>query len=70
MTVSVVRQILTALLRGELATRVADNVSQVLRRTEEARIYHWQRATGRFPPPRPKPATNRARNGPGNYHAQ
>ena len=65
-----VRQIMTSLLRGESVERVAEQMSQVLRRTEEARIYHWHRATGGFPPPRPKPAAARARNGPRNHDAQ
>ena len=30
-------------------------VSRVLRRNEEARIYHWYKKTGTFPPPRPRP---------------
>jgi hypothetical protein len=68
--VSVVRQILTALLRGEGVERAAAQASQVLRRTEEARIYHWHRATGGFPPSRPRSTTTRARNSPGNHHAQ
>jgi hypothetical protein len=28
-------------------------VTRVLRRNEEARIYHWHKATGEFPPRRP-----------------
>ena len=67
---SVVRQILTELLRGMPAARVAQKMSQVLRRTEEARIYHWHHATGGFPPPRPKPIKARPRNGPRTYDAQ
>jgi hypothetical protein len=68
--VSVVRQMLTALLRGEPVARVAERASQVLRRTEESRIYAWHKATGQFPPPRPKPATAHAESSPENYHAQ
>lgn len=30
-------------------------VNDVLRRTEEARIYHWVETHGRFPPSRRKP---------------
>ena len=30
-------------------------VNDVLRRTEEARIYHWVNATGDFPPSRREP---------------
>ena len=52
---SVVRQILTDLLRGVPVAQAAERASQVLRRTEEARIYHWVKATGDFPPPRPRP---------------
>lgn len=70
MTASMVRQILSALLAGESAARVAQKVSQVLRRTEESRIYHWHGATGGFPPPRPKPIPPSARDSPGNNHAQ
>jgi hypothetical protein len=68
--VSVVRQILTELLRGTSVTRVAQKMSQLLRRTEEARIYHWHHATGGFPPPRPQPPPARPRNGPRTHHAQ
>ena len=34
---------------------IARKVSDVLRRTEEARIYSWYQATGWFPPKRPHP---------------
>ena len=34
---------------------IAEEVSRVLRRNEEARIYHWYKATGKFPPPRGHP---------------
>ena len=54
---SVVRQIVAELLRGVPAARVAERASRTLRRTEEARIYHWVKATGNFPPPRPRPPT-------------
>jgi hypothetical protein len=37
-----------------LAGIVAE-VNTVLRRTEEARIYHWVDATGEFPPSRREP---------------
>jgi hypothetical protein len=30
-------------------------VNDVLRRTEEARIYHWVKVTGEFPPSRREP---------------
>ena len=57
MTVSQVRQVFTELLRQRPASlaEIARQVSAVLRRNEEARIYHWHRRTGRFPPPRPRP---------------
>ena len=35
--------------------QIAEQVSQVLRRNEEARIYHWFAETGTFPPPRTRP---------------
>ena len=56
MTVSQVRAIFTALLRKRPATaaEIAKEVSDVLRRNEEARIYHWHAETGKFPPPRPR----------------
>ncbi len=56
-TVPQVRAVFTELLKEPRpnADRVADVVSQVLRRKEEARLYHWQRATGHFPPRRPRP---------------
>jgi hypothetical protein len=53
-----VRHIFTKLL-GEgnpSVQRIAEVVSQVLRRNEEARIYHWYKATGQFPQRRPQPA--------------
>jgi len=35
--------------------RIAEEVSRVLRRNEETRIYHWYKATGKFPPRRVRP---------------
>ncbi len=35
--------------------RIAEEVSRVLRRNEEARIYHWYKQTGKLPPPRSQP---------------
>ena len=32
--------------------RIAEEVSRVLRRTEEARIYHWYANVEKFPPRR------------------
>ena len=51
-----VRAVFTALLRKRPATAVeiAKEVSDVLRRNEEARIYHWHAETGAFPPRRPR----------------
>ena len=53
-TLSQLRQIFTRLLRrpAPTAEEVADDVARVLRRNEEARIYHWHKATGNFPPRR------------------
>jgi hypothetical protein len=51
------RQVFARLLRPRppSARQIAAEVSRVLRRTEEARIYHWHKATGRFPPRRGRP---------------
>lgn len=38
------------------AERIAEEVSGVLRRNEEARIYAWYQRTKEFPPRRDKPA--------------
>ncbi len=56
-TASLVRLMFTELLRYPCpkASEVARKVSAKLRRTEEARIYHWYDRTGTFPPPRPGP---------------
>ena len=52
-----VRAVFTALLHEPAADaeRIAEVVSQVLRRNEESRIYHWFRETGTYPPRRPRP---------------
>jgi hypothetical protein len=34
---------------------IAAEITRVLRRNEEARIYHWHKKTGHFPPPRATP---------------
>ncbi len=34
---------------------IAAEITRVLRRNEEARIYHWYKRTGNFPPPRTTP---------------
>ncbi len=59
-TVSQVREIFTRLLRVPAPSpgRIAEEVSRVLRRKEEARIYHWHAATGSIPPRRPPPDTS------------
>jgi hypothetical protein len=38
--------------RPPTAAEIAEEVSQVLRRNEEARIYHWYAQTQTFPPRR------------------
>ena len=45
------REVFARLLQAEppSAQRIAEEVSRVLRRTEEARIYHWHAATGKVP---------------------
>jgi len=35
--------------------QIAEEVSRVLRRNEETRIYHWYAETKTFPPPRRQP---------------
>lgn len=57
MTVPQMREVLARLLQREppSAQQIAEEVSRVLRRTEEARIYHWYAATGKFPPRRAEP---------------
>ena len=51
------REVFARLLqpRPPSAAQIAEEVSRVLRRNEEARIYHWYAKTGRFPPPRRQP---------------
>jgi len=55
-----VRQIFSQLLRDPPPNpeQIAEQVNRVLRRNEESRIYHWHKATGEFPPPRPGPNTS------------
>lgn len=50
-----VRQIFTRLLRRPPPSveQIAWEINCVLRRNEEARIYHYLAQTGNFPPPRP-----------------
>jgi hypothetical protein len=54
------RQIFTRLLGQPAPTpeAIAEVVTRVLRRNEESRIYHWYKATGKFPPRRPSPDTS------------
>jgi len=51
------RAVFARLLQANPPTsrRIAEEVSRVLRRNEEARIYHWYAATGNFPPHRACP---------------
>jgi hypothetical protein len=51
------RQVFARLLRDNPPgpNRNPEGVSRVLRRTEEARIHHWHRATKKFPPRRGLP---------------
>ena len=51
------REVFARLLRPDPPSpaRIAKEVSRVLRRTEEARIYHWYKATKKFPPRRVPP---------------
>ena len=53
MTVPQVRAIFTRQLHNPPTTpwRVARDITDVLTRNEEARIYHWHATTGQFPPP-------------------
>lgn len=51
-TVPQVREIFSRLLRNPPPTsrHIAEEVTAVLTRNEEARIYHWHVSTGHFPP--------------------
>jgi hypothetical protein len=57
LTVPQMREVFARLLQLDPPSpaRIAKEVSRVLRRTEEARIYHWYTATGKFPPRRGQP---------------
>jgi len=59
-TVSQVREIFPRLLRSPAPSpeRIAEVVSRVLWRKEAARISKWHKATGEFPPCRPRPDTS------------
>jgi len=52
MTVSQTRELFTRLLRHPPPTprQIAREVTAVLTRNEESRIYHWHATTGQFPP--------------------
>jgi hypothetical protein len=54
-TVPQVHELFSRLLRDPppTARQIADAVTAVLRRNEEARIYHYHAATGKYPPRRP-----------------
>jgi hypothetical protein len=47
-----VREIFTRLLRNPPPSpeQIVEEINRVLRRNEEARIYHWLQTTGNFPP--------------------
>ncbi len=57
LTVPQMREVFARLLQPNppSAARIAREVSRVLRRNEEARIYHGYTATGKFPPRRGQP---------------
>jgi hypothetical protein len=57
LTVPQMHEVFARLLRPDPpgAARIAEEVTRVLRRNEEARIYHWYASTGRFPPRRGQP---------------
>jgi hypothetical protein len=52
-----VRQVFAELLsdRPPTPSEIATKVSEVLRRSEEARIYHWYQRAQQFPPRRRSP---------------
>jgi hypothetical protein len=52
MTVPQLREIFTRLLRQPPPSprQIAREITTVLTRNQEARIYHWHAATGQFPP--------------------
>jgi hypothetical protein len=52
LTVPQVRVIFTRLLRYSASSprQIAREITAVLRRNQEARIYHWYARTGQFPP--------------------
>ena len=58
LTVPQMREIFARLLlpTPPSAARIAEEISTVLRRNEEARIYHWYAETQTYPPRRPQPS--------------
>ena len=54
-TVAQLRLVVTGLLAGRKLAEIVAEINAIARRNEEARIYHWQRTTGRLPPRRSKP---------------
>ena len=54
MTASQTRQVFARLLRHPAPSpeEIAEEITRVLRRNEESRIYHWYKRTGKFPPRR------------------
>jgi hypothetical protein len=57
LTVAQMREVFARLLRPDRPTpeRIAEEISRVLRRNEEARIYHWYAAERQAPPRRGEP---------------
>jgi len=53
MTVAQMRELFTRLLRNPPPTprQIARQITLVLTRNEESRIYSWHSRTGQFPPP-------------------
>jgi SRSO17 transposase len=58
LTVSVLREVFSRVLAlGRLTLAgIVREMNETLRRTEEARIYHWVANTGQYPPRRPVPS--------------
>ena len=57
------REIFTRLLRKPPPSpeQIVEEINRVLRRNEEARIYHWHQRTGNFPPRRDEPNAGTSR---------
>jgi hypothetical protein len=45
--------------RPQTLAEILEEVNRVLRRTEEARIYHWHKQHKKFPPRRRKPVSEK-----------